>query len=208
MSQASDSGPRILGAIAVAVALCLGVGGMMMWWSGGFYEIETVTRARVTRARSEMRSLAIALESYRADHGAFPAWSADAESSAFGEYIQQDGRYAGLPTFRLADPRGGGPETLTTPVSYIALDIFDPFSTARGAGFCYWSPPGGGAGEDAPEGWILWSRGPDWEFDITLENVAALYDPAGRVPSEALIGVSYDPTNGSDSGGDVWRVKR
>ena len=55
------------------------------------------------------------------------------------------------------------------------------------------------------KGWIMISPGPDCKFDI---DPAKCYDGNIPQPSELLIRMSYDPTNGTVSPGDVWRVKQ
>ncbi len=65
-----------------------------------------------------------------------------------------------------------------------------------GATFGYWR-------NDEGTGWILFSPGPDGVYDIVPWED---YDPANH-PTPALIEKSYDPTNGTYTRGDLWRVK-
>lgn len=85
---------------------------------------------------------------------------------------------------------------ITTPISYIMRPFPDPFAPTRNTTYRYYTP-------DPKEGWILWSPGPDGIYDL----LGSEYDPLGTVPSESMIGKTYDPTNGAVSRGDIWRVK-
>ncbi len=93
--------------------------------------------------------------------------------------------------------------SLTTPFSYIMSYDVDVFAPIRGATFNYWSTP-----SYKGDGFIIWSPGPDKDYDLTLENVEIYYDPRYEVPSPGLIERQYDPTNGARSGGDVFRTKQ
>lgn len=158
---------------------------------------------RSSRARSDMRTLATALESYAVDHGAYPAWSVDPAVNAFAGLERPPHYFRNIPTFRL-NSDAPGLHTLTTPTAYVPMYPGDRFAPVKDAPFAYRASPD----PAGSPGWILWSPGPDGDYDITLDNVAALYNPAERVPSDALIGLSYDPTNGNPSDGDVFRVKQ
>lgn len=131
-------------------------------------------RAFVSRARSDMRTLTSAIESYFVEHNAYP--------------------------LRL-DREGVLPKPVHSPPW---RDFSDPFAAEKGTLFRYQSM----TSADGTPGWIVWSGGPDLDLDITPENLASLYDPAARTPSYALIGRTYDPTNGSESDGDVYRLKQ
>jgi hypothetical protein len=115
--------------------------------------------------------------------------------------------------------------TLTTPKAYIASYPTDGCNTLRGATFAYWSvfhgrpdPSGRIVGKDSPTshgGWILVSPGPDCKYDI-LPDDWDVYNPGLSQPSQRLLtgtnkkgrAFTYDPTNGTISDGDIWRVKQ
>jgi hypothetical protein len=68
-------------------------------------------------------------------------------------------------------------------------------------GNCYFYTDGQGF-------WMLISNGPDCKRDLTIQ---ACREEARRplTPSiELLVNYSYDPTNGTISQGDLWRVKQ
>lgn len=75
--------------------------------------LEAQTRAKVSRAKSDLRTLATALEAYRVDGNNYPYVSDDAA----GEWIMP----AGAPKGR---PNPGG---LTSPIAYITSALYDPF---------------------------------------------------------------------------------
>ena len=86
---------------------------------------------------------------------------------------------------------------LTTPVSYLTSLFTDPFTPQGGWPFAYYRNE---------SGWLLYSPGPDWDYDIRQPEV--VYDPHQQVPSAALIALTYDPSNGTRSSGDIWRNKQ
>lgn len=99
---------------------------------------------------------------------------------------------------------------LTTPDTYIAAIPPDPFGPTTGwrkhVPFAYHRH----VPDDADPhgmGWILWSRGPDEDYDLNPGNIAKVYDTPTSQPTLLLITqFTYDSTNGSKSDGDVWRV--
>jgi hypothetical protein len=71
----------------------------------------------------------------------------------------------------------------------------DPFAPDNGAVDSYYCDGGG---------WILISAGPDGDYDIDPQK---LYNSSVPQPSTELLSRSYDPTNGTVSDGDIFRVK-
>jgi hypothetical protein len=129
-----------------------------------------------------------------------------------------------MPTFRIKTDSADKLMTLTTPISYITSFFTDPFADTKGAAFAY-SPTPLGYGT----GWILWSYGPDVDENAyqnatypiggdikvdapiagwTVQVAETYYNAGGTVPSGDLLLLTYDPTNGTTSNGDVWRVKQ
>ncbi len=145
--------------------------------------LEAQTRAKVTRARAEMRSLAIAVESYGIDHysnarddrGNNQTYPPSPIAQAFGDPT------AIAETWRV-----------TTPIQYIRTVPEDGFVPPPG------DPTLGGPFgvngaylhylNDAMLGevWILFSFGPDND----------------REPGE----IKYSPTNGTVSDGDLYQI--
>src|SRR5690606_38889862 len=88
---------------------------------------------------------------------------------------------------------------LTTPVAYMSALLIDPFGPAsKVTPYIY---------HREKWGFILISAGPDMDYDIT--DPAEVYSGLPGEPGEKLIGGpwTYDPTNGTISNGDVWRVR-
>lgn len=160
--------------------------------------LEAQTRARVSRAKADMRSLATAIESYFVDHGEYPIPADEAGVTIPPQVATLDG----FETYT--------PVQMTTPVAYIQVLAEDPFlrTDAELALFHYSTrnyfldTEGDTTAYDtfvtdlisAPASSVLYhleSHGPDRDHDSPdlLEN------PAGP----AL----YDPTNGTASSGDI-----
>ncbi len=172
--------------------------GVFFFMIGGFDLISghDMTRPRVSRAKADMRSLTTAVESYFVDYEAYPPWTQSRYRIDWHSSVP-------VPSF---DSRA----SITTPVAYIAALPRDPFSPdeKNPDTFAYWS-----CGID----YILWSCGPDGDFDIYHPDLEAkalsttttkegttytLLDK--KAAEEYLLPLTYDPTNGSESDGDVW----
>ncbi len=168
--------------------------------------LEAQVRAKISRAKADMRALAVAIESYGVDHGDYPiAWG-----------LQVEGR--------------DSLQSLSTPVAYMASgDVEDPFAKSNRSRYesvllyedvndegrmiesppqsKYSAPPDG-----APiKWWWIASRGPDQGFGFG----APVQDPEGNLWKKfykcdldpgAWLTVVYDPTNGSVSLGNIYRA--
>ena len=192
--------------------------------------LEAQTRAKVSRAKSDMRTYATAIESYRIDSNRYPKGT--------------DAQYA------VADPDdvaaiGAGParvlERLSTPIAYLtSASLRDPFSTkvqvrpSKTAGgppttvpipvaemdvaqFYKYSAftPGEGAFVTAlvtrPEttakwAWAVWSPGPDGRYVQLRGSNLLASAPFGAPQVGAILDWVYDPTNGTVSTGNIWRL--
>ncbi|MEN6627312.1 MAG: prepilin-type N-terminal cleavage/methylation domain-containing protein [Candidatus Sumerlaeia bacterium] len=184
--------------------------------------LEAQTRARVSRAQNDLRSMSLAMETYRLDNGSYPL--NEQHSWMGGTRSETDKRL------------------LTTPVSYLSSIPEDVFRRIAGMDA---DPQSGGstayriyavgytATSTAPgyyrslilypkTAWMTWSIGPD-----TLTNTDG-YRPLGRVllneaaatpglgvdkngtyigATGSYYGMRYDPTNGTVSYGDVYRFE-
>ncbi len=172
-------------------------------------------RAKVSRIKSDLRTLATAIEAYYVDNHVYPADSPAISENAFGVMAGSETLGSNLPTFRLRSALNPQLHTLTTPVAYLKTEtsgnayFVDPLAPVKGQTYCYWVwryTEGDRKGETP--GWILWAAGPDGDYDVTTANVATLYSPLETFPSPALIQITYDPSNGSTSDGDVYRCKQ
>jgi general secretion pathway protein G len=146
--------------------------------------LEAQTRAKVSRARADLRSLATGLEAFYIDNSRYPraVMGSDPTSISAGDPMM-----AMQSTFSTAD-------SITSPIAYMTSYPVDPFSPSA-APMCFHS--------DAA-GWILISAGPDGDYDIDPKQV---YRSGIPQPSAELLRFAYDPTNGTTSNGDVFRVR-
>jgi prepilin-type N-terminal cleavage/methylation domain-containing protein len=159
--------------------------------------IEAQMRAKTARARSDMRTLVLALEAYLTDHNAYPP------ATGVGEYDARPD---------LAAPVHVRFVPLTTPTAYLSALPLDPFPPARSVAdfddvtlyttYDYLDAPAAtysGSGATSGAAWRLLSAGPD-----------RLMAWGGKTASDPLSwndgGVDYDPTNGTRSAGDLVRV--
>ncbi len=208
--------------------------------------LEAQTRAKVSSVKADMRSLAVAVESYYIDNNSYPEGTDNPQ-----KYPQRIGDFLGdlAPGYYSFRTRAGYRSVgtafagVTTPIAYIATVPSDPFAK-QAAGYltyCYRNA------KDKKNGWIMTSVGPD--VDLLKENgigstnmtnpLSTALDGNLTVGKPARIGdinerqairfmegnprpatlqagferlryhledVTYDPTNGSISEGDVWRI--
>ena len=149
--------------------------------------LEAQTRAKVSRVKSDHRTVATAMEAYRVDNNRLPAWVGSSPNGVW---------FAGSPNiFR----------QLTTPIAYISGEsaFQDPFIKHRQGGdryawyalamTHYFRSWGDYTRPNEPiriKDWGIRSYGPDAD------------DDGARNQSIVL----YDPTNGTVSDGDIWRI--
>jgi prepilin-type N-terminal cleavage/methylation domain-containing protein len=177
--------------------------------------LEAQTRSKTSRVKADQRSLATALEAYYIDNNSYPAVAtSDAGSGNYGsnELPLASAGLRAMPSLRRKANNADQLHTLTTPVSFITSIFTDPFADTRGGTFSY------STNGPFKSGWLVWSFGPDTDeassSDMLLtgtpENYVedTVYNPSNTVPSELLVGLTYDPTNGTTSEGDVWRIKQ
>jgi len=168
--------------------------------------LEAQTRAKVSRVKSDQRTVATAMEAYFVDYNRYPN---DSDNT-----IGKNGE--------------DGLARLTTPVGFITDLATDPFQVmlnknnndasvnfelASGSDNAGWGPqppPSGFSGRGnktgvAVQSWVLISVGTD------VQPISAADDTSGNdeYPGTATIPVvmtSYDPTNGTISNGDIYRA--
>ncbi len=142
--------------------------------------LEAQTRAKVSQVKSDMRTLAAALESYHVDNRSYPP------------------AVLTPPEMRLLP--------LTSPIQYLSLLPKDTFrkNNSRFSTYNYGAMP-----ILAASRWILDSCGPDLTHDtdpMTIEfypgNTPGLF--FGADPNFYCL--LYDPTNGTVSAGDIYRA--
>jgi len=181
--------------------------------------LEAQIRSKVSRVRSDQRSVATALEAYYVDNNLYPAWAATGPLQGKTPNLTVNvnsglSANAGILRTWAINPRTNSfMGTLTTPIAYMTNYPSDPFMDTRGATFGYYSDPG-------MVGWIMYSPGPDQDQSTSdlNEKVETVYNPTITQPSlELIVGpfnaadgnaYTYDPSNGTSSEGDVYRVKQ
>ncbi len=157
--------------------------------------LEAQTRAKVSRAEADLRSVAVALESYVVDHN---------------RYMPFNTQVCLGPT----DCKLGEPQIylLSTPIAYMTNIPQDPFQAARpeshpfpqknfldfmGPVPRYFVYADNTFLLNGSSGWSLRCMGPDTDWDL----VGYLPDDDSAVPQNG----KYDPTNGTISNGDILR---
>ncbi len=154
--------------------------------------LEAQMRAKVTRARADMRTIAGGIETYFMDYGSYVNDSDDT----------------------LGENGAGGLALLTTPVAYIATLPYDPFRSLEQNGYYElgwgvdhqgWGDKYGAQGsENAVQCYLLISPGPDSSGDLSHADSDDTTDndhfPWGTVCN------NYDATNGTKSNGDLYRA--
>jgi len=156
--------------------------------------LNAMTRAKVSRARSDMRTVVTALETYRVDHNRYPTYHyADVAQAALAFHI--GGK---VPGFGQPDPDWDGRNPLTTPIAYISSFPNDPFAQQIE-----------GPDEISQYHYVNW----EYAFQQVPERpqfrlMGLVYGPYrlhSRGPNleGPESGVPYDPTNGVISDGDI-----
>ena len=212
--------------------------------------LEAQIRSKVSRVKSDQRSMATALASYYVDNNGYPFAVIGSTPNALRNSLKPTSAAVtpqqpvtvpgntsatnlGRVTFALPGIVGSGVNqrvefsSLTTPVSYITSYFRDPFSNRGESTFTYLP--------DGP-GWILVSYGPDADegslpanFQSMVRCAVVQFGPAtasetpfngfdlvgsyNRIqfgvddrPSPGPYALTYDPTNGTTSAGDVWKL--
>lgn len=176
--------------------------------------LEAQVRARVSKAKSEIRTLVTGLEAFQIDYNVYPV-CASGSKSMNADIIAIPGSKKDI-RVTFANYRnskiGKRYYTLTTPVSFLATIPVDPFADSSKGNFGY---------ANAFEmGWLVWSYGPDGDeifgsqIDLALKGCEnwtntqwsknTVYNPEQSAPLPGLNWITYDPTNGSSSPGDIW----
>ncbi len=127
--------------------------------------------------------VAIAVPSYRGSsvREYYSITKDDLRSISFALTNYQNQHRAVPPVFSL----------LTTPIPYLDQVYTDPFSSAKNESYRYF------AGDKQ---WIVYGAGPDRDYDI--EPTRDVH--SARNLTQSLLNLTYDPTNGMISTGDIW----
>jgi prepilin-type N-terminal cleavage/methylation domain-containing protein len=183
--------------------------------------LDAYVRAKVSRARADLRSVSVALESYAADYTKYPPMLGPADGTG-----QEENRRNGYGSVRLNAWRGV-PQNITTPVAYLGTipadvfkakalatqtddnatpDVGKPFSNGNpfDESFVYHNvrqfaevdQAGGFLNADTSVfgSWRMYSLGPDQKFSAVYTLDLSPY-------------AIYDPTNGTISDGEIVRTQ-
>lgn len=96
------------------------------------------------------------------------------------------------------------PKELTTPIAYLSsLPDFKNSRSQKGIG----KLPVRYFIIDKGQNWILQNCGPDGDYDLTAYHLIQMINESETEYSYFMKDGYYDPTNGTDSSGDIFRVK-
>jgi type II secretion system protein G len=174
--------------------------------------LEAQTRAKVSRCKGDLHAIATALEAYRIDGNEYPFSSG--VNSVTGAVEYQNTEMSSLHKFIAP--------VLTTPVAYIATVPRDPFAeffSAPAMKQYYYSclsiekrrdlvpawPGPGNSFENRLQflgDWTMWGCGPD------LDRTDLAPNKIGGPASVEWVRGFYDPTNGTNSNGDIFRSQK
>jgi prepilin-type N-terminal cleavage/methylation domain-containing protein len=180
--------------------------------------LEAQTRAKVGRVKSDMRSIAVALESYTVDWNRYPESLDPVSGQPTGtyNYIQftpaLSTPVAYLSSTSLSDPFNRVP-TLTAGILPAGVEWMSTYHYVQYKGV--WGEPILVDAGFRPNGWVMTSYGPDLTQVLTIlvghgpvEGGLGWYPYIWIVNQRPDIVTSaiYDPTNGSISSGDMARL--
>lgn len=171
--------------------------------------LEAQTRAKVSRVKSDMRTIATGVESYYVDNNAYP--------TGWEQLV------------RPAEPTSHSLFLLTTPVAYLTNgNLQDPFHpaprpepmyttlqwdpmTPDGRMFSVYNVDGSYIALGAkPTWWLLFSVGPDKEsgflYDLNNPEDIEYIVRNAHVNVGPFSDLFYDPTNGTVSRGNIYRA--
>ena len=97
--------------------------------------LEAQVRSKVSRVRTDHRSLATAIEAYYVDNNSYPASTGPSSDSAYA--FLNDSTLT-VRTFKIRNTTDNDFNTITTPIAYITSLFPDPFANERGMTFPYW----------------------------------------------------------------------
>lgn len=180
--------------------------------------LEAQVRSKVSRARSDIRTVVTGLESYAVDWNKYPA------DLVLPILVRPDGEFG--------TAEGFVPPALSTPVSYLSNSLLDdPFVTQGGIGVVFNEPEYGTlfyqnvttSREAALDGNVAPYLGQKytarvrsekqrigWGINFSWETVYGAWKVGSLGPDGFYWGGSniYDPTNGTISIGDIYRTQK
>ncbi len=165
--------------------------------------LEAQTRARVSRTQNDLRTIDLAMESYRIDNNGYPAAHAARVNNLLpsSTVVQTDKRL------------------LTTPIAYLDSVPPDIFRIIAGLsrpdywvyGVAYDANGGQSYGIYPRTAWMTWSNGPDQSTQVggyrSFKTIIKSETDTALAGGDftGTNGMRYDPTNGTVSLGDIYR---
>jgi prepilin-type N-terminal cleavage/methylation domain-containing protein len=156
--------------------------------------LEAQTRAKVSRARADIRAVVTAVEAYRVDWNRYPTYHYSDVDDPFNDF-----HLGGtVPSWGEPDSDWDGRNPITTPVAFLTAMPVDPFAAQR-------------RGEPAEVREYLYVNWPYAIERIGHPRFTLAYEAYGpyRLHSRGPdldgpdSGVPYDSTNGTNSDGDI-----
>jgi hypothetical protein len=143
----------------------------------------------VARVLSDLRYIGKALEAYAVDHQDYPP-SATGARGVNASAKPNDPALA-ITTFAAQ----AGMETFLTPLASLpGAGPFDIFSASRKTYYGYYT---------IGKSWVLFSAGLDRVYDLTDPSRLPT-TPDGDLDPEQFVNLTCDPSNGTDSRGDIF----
>ena len=188
--------------------------------------LEAQVRSKVSRAKADMRSLATAIESYMVDTNVYLAHDIGFPTS---NQVDAGPEFPNRCTFR-ERPEDSRMMIMTTPIAYMTSIPADPFAEYKGTPFGYFNYQDRGwilwsfgpdldqnsrnssiqgytmADQSSPGSWADIEGSFETSYIGVARQVGGAMDwLKGGVDGE-LGALTYDPTNGTTSDGDVYGV--
>jgi prepilin-type N-terminal cleavage/methylation domain-containing protein len=180
--------------------------------------LEAQTRSKVSRAKSDMRSIATAIESYAVDNNKYPYYYNDhyPEFPTYNRTAPNDEHFEHKVSFRVTSPiayitslprdvfdrliEPGEPDFENTPHTFHYSNDQDYTSDTNATAnsidqypvryvYSQLVQPGSATYVNGSAVWMMFSHGPD-----RVESD----------PDDGVLPIAYDPTNGTVSNGDIY----
>lgn len=202
ISTASDSKRFIMGSKAIIYLIGLGLLAGMIFIAYNIYDGVKTYKAfdNVTRVKVSQRVLSLAIENYQSEFGNYPLHTIKKEEKLFKENLSDNSLNKLENVSCFSNRILIGLNKSLEPGTDTKKDLTDIFSPAAKAPFGYYAKE---------KGWVLWSAGPDNDYDITYQTAEKLYEPSQYIlGKDPLFDFKYDASNGTISSGDIYRVKQ
>lgn len=157
--------------------------------------MQALDRTTLRRTETDLRTISTALDRYRVDFGDYPV--AVPDSSPAGP-APGDSRFDRVFTF--ANTNSGGPGNLTYPTPYMTALPADPYSERAGRSLPYSYFIDRHTGH-----WILYSPGPDHDYDI--DPLRDFWSSANPAPT-AISDRTFTEDDPNDIDGDIVLTNR